>query len=221
LLLVMLAAGILLYITHRKKTSSPSKIPAGERPESKGELLINGIVLDYGSNAEGDLDKIYVLSDKKKTILHFPPHTAQRITTAAPVRELIEAKIEQRAPDPHHPDSIFELKYLRGFKSKKELDLSAIPAPFPRKGVDVQIRAYPPWNFSLDNGREKTLVLSDKRILLPPHMAHELFPIISQAKVILVKGYMRDSAEGFVTASGKNVLKPNTIQIDSITYKIR
>ncbi|MEO6685277.1 MAG: hypothetical protein ABIN24_04905, partial [Dyadobacter sp.] len=111
--------------------------------------------------------------------------------------------------------------YLRGESPEMTLDLAQIPAPFPRKGFEVEIKGNITDDFKNGNGTDNNFILAGKLISLPPHMARELLPLIRQAKTILVQGQMRDSTEGFLSVSGLKVVKPNSIQIDSITYKIR
>ncbi|SEJ39367.1 hypothetical protein SAMN04487995_4441 [Dyadobacter koreensis] len=219
LLLIILAAGALLYQSKQKRTHSFVANPIDNGPRETYEL--NGQVLQYGSNHDGDIDKILLLTAKEKIWLHFPPHTARQVTGAAQLNSTIEAIVEKKPHAPHDPESVYELKYLSTRQSQHQIDLTKLPAPVPRKGIEVELTGNPPYKFGYEKEEQSVLFLSGRTVLFPAHMARELFPLMRKAKMILVKGYMRDTAEGFVTASGRAAVKPGTIQIDSITYKIR
>ena len=185
------------------------------------ESKVEGIVLEYGSNPEGDIDKMLVDSPAEKIWLHFPPHMARAIKEATPVNSPIEAMADIGGPARHDPNPVYRLKYLRNQSTKVDIDLDRIPAPAPSIGVEVEVKGNTAQDFKNGQGRGNTFILAGKLISLPPHKARELIPLISQAKIILVKGNMRDTAEGFLSASGRPVVKASSIQLDSITYKIR
>lgn len=219
LLLILSVAGWFIY-----QPKHPALLDGklSGHPVSPGKQLdISGIVLAYGSNHDGDIDKILLSTDTDKVWIHFPPHTARQVTSAAPIHQSIRASVRQRGLPAHHGDKVYELEYLRSGSSKITVDLGQIPAPLARKGFDVEVKGHPSKNFEPDDQRQTNFVLAGKLILLPPHMAQELLPIISSAKIILVKGLMRDSTEGFLSGSGLNVVKPSSIQIDSVTYMVR
>ncbi|MCF0059134.1 hypothetical protein [Dyadobacter sp. CY356] len=219
LLLILLAAGWLVYKS-KKTVLSEKKHPQHHISPEK-QLIISGVILKYGSNHDGDIDKILLSKDDKKVWLHFPPHTARQVTAAAGINHTIEATVSQKELPGHDKQDRYELKYLQSKDSKILLDLSQIPAPLPRKGLEVEIKGKPSKDFSIEDGRENSFVLEGKLVSLPPHMARTLLPLISQAKIIIVKGQMRDSTEGFLSLSRQKIVKPSSIQIDSVTYKIR
>jgi hypothetical protein len=200
ILLLILAIAGWFIIKSQENIADPLHKVSGEiKPLRHKQSEIQGTILEYGSNPEGDIDKMLLATPEGKMWLHFPPHTARSIKEAAPVHSRIEATVDQGGPTRNAPAN--ELRYLRKQSVKVGIDLNRIPAPVPRK--------------------DYAFLLSGNLISLPPHMARELFPIISRAQMILVKGNMRDSSEGFLSASGKPVVKASIIQLDSITYKIR
>lgn len=189
-------------------------------PITHAELELKGIVLEYGANPDTDIDKILVRSGERKIWLHFPPHAARSITAVAPVKSEIEAVVDQHGPAGPHPDLTYELKYLRKESDERAVDLSAIPAPSPRRGIAVEVKGSATQDFQDSPEPHRNFVLSGKLITVPPHVADQLLPLIARAKVIVVRGHMRDTTEGFLSASGKPVIRANSIQIDSITYKV-
>lgn len=221
LLLILLAAGWIVYKSQSKHKKLLEEKSFGQ-PFSQDKLLnIKGSILKFGSNHEGDIDKILLSTDKRKIWLHFPPHTARQVTSVAKINSAVDAVISQKTPDGPDKNVGYELKYLRGKNSRVSVDLAQIPAPFPRKGFEVEITGIPSEDIENKYRPNTSFILSGKLISIPPHMARDLLPLINQAKKVKVKGQMRDTTEGFLSISGMKVVKPNFIQIDSITYKIR
>lgn len=178
---------------------------------------ISGTVIKYGSNHEGDIDKLLLSSDEEEIWLHFPPHTARQVTSVAIINGQVEALINRKGPlPPKHRHNSYELGSLTNNVLQTKVDLAKIPAPIPRKGIEIEIKGSP-----LFNRNANTFLLAGKMVTLPPHMAQELFPLINHAKTITVKGYMRDSTDGFLSDSGLPVVKPSSVKIDSVIYKIR
>lgn len=217
LLPVILAAGLLLYGLQKNDKNFPADLHPEHGPIADKQFKIEGTVVKYGSNHEGDIDKLLVLSDKKQVWLHFPPHMARLIKSVAIINEPVEVLADQKSP-PHGPrqENLFELKSIVNNKLETKVDLTQIHAPIPRKGIKIEIHGIP----SLSRN-ENSFMLAGKVVKLPPHMAHQLSPLINQAKTIMVKGYMRDSTDGFLSDSGLPVVKPSSIKIDSVIYKIR
>lgn len=221
LLLILLVAGWLMYKPNPKHKILLDEKPPGLHPMTGQELGITGIVVKFGSNPDGDIDKILLSTANQKIWLHFPPHTARQVTSAAKINQSIEATIGPERLPGTDTEGVYELKNLRSKFQKTNVDLGQIPAPAPRKGIEVALKGVVSKDPKYGNDMETNFILAGKQVLLPPHMARELLPLIRRANIILVKGYMRDSTQGFLSASGMNVIKPSLIQIDSITYKIR
>ncbi len=221
LLLILLVAGWLIYRFDEKKLISANKTIPGNIPMRGKLTTITGTVLKYGSNHGGDIDRFMLASDQKNIWIHFPPHTARLVTSFAVVNNLIEAVVDPNSPPGHESGQVFELKHLHSVSAKTDLDMALIPAPAPRKGFEIEIKGSLAKEYKHGNAPGNTFILSGKLVSLPPHMARELFPLMSNAKSILVRGYMRDSTEGFLSASGLSIVKAGSIQIDSIIYKIR
>ena len=217
LLLVILAAGFLLYGLQKNDKNLPADLRPDHGPIENKQVKITGTVIKYGSNHEGDIDKLLIASDEKEVWLHFPPHMARLVKSVAIINEPVDALADQKGP-PHgpHQENLFELKSIVNSKVETKVDLTQIHAPIPREGFKIEIQGIPSLNTN-----ENTLILAGRVVKLPAHMAHELFPLINQAKTITVKGYMRDSTDGFLSDSGLPVVKPSSIKIDSVIYKIR
>lgn len=220
LLLIFIAAGWFFFKKPVDEARPDPAKPHHIKPEVQDQK-IKGTVLEYGSNPDGDIDKILLETSEGKIWLHFPPHAARSVKALAMVGSVIEVLVDQGGPAHHQHDAVFELKHLEGPAGKASIDLSNIPAPAPRKGFEVEIKGNTKQDLKIAAGTNNNFVLSGKLISVPPHIAQELFPLIKQAKMILVKGYMRDSTEGFLSASGLPVVKANLIQLDDVTYKLR
>lgn len=222
LMLTLTAAGWFVYKSQVKQEVLPPNPPGHFGPPEHKQWKIKGIVTEYGSNPDGDIDKLLLTSGNEKIWLHFPPHAARSVKAAAPIQSIIEVTVGQGGPAVHHrPDPAFELKHLENQAGKASVDLTEITAPPPRKGFEVEIEGNVAKDLKIGQGPDNSFILSGKLISVPPHMAHELFPFLSQAKTIRVKGYLRDSTDGFLSASGMPVVKAGSIQLDGVTYKIR
>ncbi|MBE9462697.1 hypothetical protein ACFP1I_09330 [Dyadobacter subterraneus] len=219
LLLIIAVAAWLVYNPKRSRLLETK--PSAHTLTPEKQLDISGKVIEYGSNHDGDIDKILLSIDTGNVWLHFPPHTARQVTSVARIEHFITASVRKGGPPGHHFNSEYELKYLRSQFSDTILDLSRLPAPLPSRGFEVAFKGKPNKISGLGNADNTGFVLAGKRIVLPPHMAKELIPLISRAKIVLVKGQMRDSTQGFMSATGLNVVKPSSIQIDSVIYKVR
>lgn len=217
LLLGILVAGLLFYRIQKNDKNLPAELRPDYGTIANKQFKIAGTVIKYGSNHEGDIDKLLIASDEKEVWLHFPPHMARLVKSVAILNDPVNALVDKKGP-PHGPrhENVFELKSLINNKLETNVNLSLIQAPIPREGIKIEIQGIPSFNRN-----KNTLMLTGKVIKLPPHMAHELLPLINQAKTITVKGYMRDSTDGFLSDSGLPVVRPISVKIDSVIYKIR
>ena len=221
LLLLLAAAGWFAYNIQRNDVKVASK--AGHHLPSPNRLReeLSGRVLQYGTNPEGDIDKILLDAAGKKYWLHFPPHTARAVTSVAPVNNSIDVTADQSDGPGPHAGSDYEVRFLRNRSKNKELDMDQIPSPEPRKGMEVIIEGNVSDVLRRSMSEKQNFELSGRLISMPPHMARELLPLIRKAEMIKVKGNLRDSTSGFLSATGMPVVRPTMITLDSITYKIR
>jgi hypothetical protein len=221
LLLSLLAAGWLVSKSQVDFQDSVRVDHSGIKPFPQVQLKIKGKVLEYGSNPDGDIDKMILSTDEQKFWIHFPPHTARAVAAEAPVNSLVEVTMEQSGPAHKEHLPVYELKYLRKQSFPMGIDLEEFQAPRPKEGFEIEVKGKAPRDFEILRGQGRNFILSGKLISIPLHMEHELFPLIDQAKTIRVKGYLRDSTDGFLSVSGMPVVKASSIQLDSVTYKIR
>ncbi|HEV7379137.1 MAG TPA: hypothetical protein VGN64_05040 [Dyadobacter sp.] len=217
----LLVTGWFLFLSQRNKELPPQDTNLKPAHPAFNLKTVKGMVVKYGSNHDGDIDKIMISSNDREIWLHFPPDTARSVMDIAPVNARIEAKIEHHelAGRAHGPNLVSELSHISKQSSDEKIDLSVISPPEPTEGTEAEVTGSVPEDDMKKT--ENTFSLSGKLISLPPHTARELFPLIAEAKHIIVKGKMRDSTGGFVSASGKPVVKANSIQLDSVIYKIR
>ncbi len=103
----------------------------------------------------------------------------------------------------------------------KTVDIKDFPPPPPTPGEEVTIRGSQVTIKKDESGRATALILSGKLILLPPHAADDLLPLMEPAKTILIKGIQRSEADGFVNINGLPLVRPDEITIDSIKYLVR
>ncbi|WP_291036943.1 hypothetical protein [Dyadobacter sp. 50-39] len=221
LLLIVAAGGYLFYKTPTNPGPATLELPEHPTPPGHQPAMFEGTVQAYGNNPEGDMDKILLRSEKGEIWLHFPPHTARQVIEAAPLHATVSVQTDRRGPTGPGADHRCELKALKNNSSNTEIILSDISPPAPSAGTEAEVRGNAAHDLEIGTSPGNTFMLSKKQISLPPHMAEELLPLIRRAGNIVVKGKMRDSTQGFVSASGHPVIQATLVQLDSISYKIR
>ncbi|WP_205748172.1 hypothetical protein [Dyadobacter luticola] len=218
MLLLLLVAGVFWYI-QKPAPPEPNHPHEIHSPFNAETSQLSGKVLEFGSNERGDIDKILFENDGQKTWLHFPPHAAARIRELDLLNKKVSIEIGKR--EGPAGEDMPELVAISITNSTEKLLLHEIHPPRPSQGKEVNITGSTFIESPKNHGPEQSFLLSGKLILLPPHMAQTLFPILRNAKHILVKGYERDSLDGFVNISGQQVVRPYEITIDSATYLIQ
>jgi hypothetical protein len=216
--IIFIIAGFLLvsqYIRPKKPPASPSPLPGHERSVNDE---ISGIVLDYGYNRIGDIDKILLQQSNRKMWLHFPPHTASRVMNIGIKTTTVTVTI--RPSDKPSPDSLpeFAVVSIQSPSLGKVVFIHDIPPPPPEKGDEVEVTGHEV-QFRLDEqGKVSAFILSDKIVELNPATGETLVSLLRQAKDILVKGYERSLDKGFVNTTGLVLVKPYSIRIDQTNY---
>ncbi|MCF2489170.1 hypothetical protein [Dyadobacter sp. CY347] len=217
LLLATLAAGLSWYLSPKKGQNLQKAILPHPGPDDNKHFNITGRVIKYGSNHEGDIDKLLLSSNEGEIWLHFPPHMARQVTSVATINAQVKALANESRPRPgEHRNDSYTITSLTNNAFQTKVDLHDIPAPIPKKGIEIKMKGKPSVNQN-----ENAFMLAGKMVTLPPHMARALFPLINQAKTITVKGFVRDSTDGFLSESGMPIVRPTLVEIDSVTYKIR
>jgi len=219
--IVFIISGLLLLLTYinPKKPPAPPLLPHNTLPQPSGE--ISGTVVEYGSNAIGDIDKILLQQSNQKIWLHFPPHTAQQVMNIAIKNTTIYATIDNGKKPPHDNSIMYELISLRSDALGKIINVHDIPPPPPMQGNEVEVKGN---NIQLkldDKGNAAAFILSGKLIEFHPHTAETLLPLMKQAHEIIVRGYERSPSDGFVNNTGLPIIKPSVITIDNINYVIQ
>ena len=114
----------------------------------------------------------------------------------------------------------FELIAIQSNVNNKKIDVHDIPPPPPEIGKAITISSNK-IQWQNNDAQNSNLIVSGRLIALPPHAKESLLPLIKNAHSILIKGYERNAANGFVNMSGLILLRPDAITIDSINYLIR
>lgn len=221
LLLISISVAGWLVFKQSKKTRRP------DHEESKQVLIkaepVSGFgkVIRYAGNSHGDIDKILIDQGKNKIWLHFPPHTARQVLGIASLHSKVFFTIHTLPTPGDQEQTEFEMVSVKSSESAPDLTIRDISPPRPKDGLEVEIKGNKT-EFPEDNhSAEKSFILNGNLISVPPHMVNSLFPLLKNATKISVKGFERDSTDGFVKISGLPYIKPYAIKIDSITYLVR
>jgi hypothetical protein len=219
--IIFIITGAILLATYLRpmKPPRPPGMPMGEGQQIA--KTVSGIVIDYGSNKVGDIDKILLQQADKKIWLHFPPHTASQIMSVGAKNATVNAEVG--AMNKMMPDNVpmSDLTSIQSAALGKTVFIHDIPPPPPSRGDEIEVKGSAA-KFKLDdNGKVSAFILADKIIELHPGMIETLVPLLQQAKEIIVKGYERGMGNGFVNVTGFPLVKPYNITIDKINYVVQ
>jgi hypothetical protein len=195
--------------------------PRGPGRELKNDSIVKGIVKSYQSNDADDIDKIELQQNSGTIILHFPPHTAQQVLSIAKLNTNITATVHEDKRHNENNIQRYELTELKSDINSNSIDVRSVPPPLPQPGEEIEVSGENPLVRRDQNGRIKALVIQGMLIVLPPNTAEGLVPLLDKSVSITVKGYKRNSTEGFVNTERLNVIKPYSITIDKTTYLLR
>jgi hypothetical protein len=219
--LVFIACGILLAIYYLQQGDNkymPKKNPK-KNPAPLIEGFENARVLRFESNRIGDLDNMVLhRADGSEVRLHFPPHTAQKVMHIVQVNKQVQFKaggIHKHSPD---GKIILHLHTVKSYETQEEFQVEEMPPPRPSVGKEIslegQIKQY-----KLDeNGMVSGFILQNYLVEIPPHLTNSLVPLLKDAKIISLKGYLRSTNYGFVNTTGLEIVKPYSIRIDETDY---
>ena len=220
-LVIIIAILSYAYFIERRqlleKTDAEMHPPVPGNFDGSLQKKIAGIVLQYGSNPNDDIDKFLLDAKGEQTWIHFPPHTAKQVLSIAKLKSVISITVAEKRGKKEKINN--ELQTITG--SQHTIDIHNTPPPPPVQGIDVTVTGSNPQLTTGDNGKPNAFILSNKLIVLPPHAADNLFPLIDKANIITVKGYERSSESGEVNISGLNLVRPYSLSIDSINYLVR
>ncbi len=180
---------------------------------------ITGVIKDFGNNRNGDMDALLIGSANGDIWVRFPPHTASQIMSAAPKGSTVTALIQSGPPHPPGPagrEARYRLVQLQ--VSNEVVSISDIPPPPPAAGEPIELSGTVDSLITGGHGEVSGLVVNGYRIVLPPHLAHSIAPLLQQGKTIAIKGYERSSDDGFVNADKRKLVKPYRLTIDSTDY---
>ncbi len=186
------------------------------QPEQTKE--VSGIIVQYGSNPSGDVDKFLMEENNQQIWLRFPPHTAKKVLSIATLHSQVTITMAAMPGK----EEVMNNKLQSITNNKNEtINIRDIPPPPPTQGSQTTVSGNKPAIKTDDKGRANAFILSGRLIALPPHAAEALMPLISDAKMIVVKGYERSNTDGFVNINSLSLIKPYSIMIDSVQYLVR
>jgi hypothetical protein len=216
--IVFIIAGLLLLVQYVQYAKRPFGGPPPPPREQVQSEAISGLVLDYGSNGIGDVDKLLLQLPGRKIWVRFPPHTASRVMNIGV--KTTSVTITMAPSDKFSPDSlaVFELLSIHSASLGQGVLIRDMPPPPPEKGSEVEVTGHDPQFRLDDHGKVGAFILGDKIVELRPGIGGSLIPLLQQAKEITIKGYERGTERGFVNSYGLAVVKPNSILIDKTSY---
>jgi len=191
------------------------------QPQSVKE--VTGIIINYKANRDGDIDKLILQTANDTLLIHFPPHTARQLMNTAAKNTKVHVWLGNDKKPPKHNDDMnnkkhYELISLHAQANGITINVHDIPPPKPVPGNEVVVTGNKLQWQSDDDGQAGDFILSGKLIALPPHVKESLLPLLKNAHSIIIKGYERNAADGFVNISGLILIKPFAITIDSVNY---
>jgi hypothetical protein len=188
--------------------------PDGPPPGIGKPVELNGKVVSYGTNPEGNIDRMVLNQENRESEIHFPPHLAKYVLEIAKVSASVHLKTSSRGRG-------YELVAIASEDGKKVFDAGEILPPKPSPGKEIRIAgAVSGWI----RNRENTVtgfVVGRKTVLLNPEEGRILAPLLMKAKRIEVDALERDAGDGTVSTLKFPPVKAVEIKIDSIIYKIR
>ncbi|GEN78015.1 hypothetical protein [Chryseobacterium hagamense] len=194
-----------------KKPPLPS---SGPPPDIETPVVLKGRVVSYGTNPEGNIDRIILYQGNRKPEIHFPPHLAEYILDIANVNASVNIKTSSI-------DRGYELVSIASEDGKKVFNAGQILPPKPRPGKEIRIAGtVSAWI----RNRENTVtgfVIGKRTVLLNPEEGRILTPLLMKAKRIEVAALERDAGDGTINTLKFPPVKATEIKIDSIIYKIR
>ena len=194
--------------------------PLHPEAEKQKEWAIEGTVLSYASNNIGEIDRLIIEINQKKTGLHFPPHAAQKIIAIAKPATTVQVVVDNQQGPLHEQGANYHLISLTAAGGKTIVVSNIAPPPPSQRGEEATItgKATDVWTDS--EGRVRSFVVNKTIVTLPPHVGMNLADDLNKANNVAVKGYLRMSGNGFVNNRGSGLIRPYSISIDGTTYTI-
>lgn len=200
-------------------TGEGSPQPPHPVADEQKEWAAAGTVLSYASNNIGEIDGLVIEINQEKTILHFPPHAAQKIMAIANPATAVQVIADKRKAPPHEQGANYHLVSLTA--GGKTIIVSNIAPPPPsQRGEEATINGKVTDIWTDSEGRVRSFVVNKTIVTLPPHVGMNLADDLNKANNVAVKGYLRISGNGFVNNRGSGLIRPYSISIDSTTYTI-
>lgn len=196
-----------------KKPPLPPHIPS---PHAEQQAQLNGRVVRYGTNPEGNIDRLVLGREpgNQETEIHFPPHLAKPILDIAKVN----ASVTLRISHGHRGDELITVSSEDG---RMAFDAGKILPPKPSPGKEIRLKGAVS---GMIRNRENTVtgfVIGKRTVMLNPEEGRILDPLLPKAGQVEVIALERSAEDGTINTLRFPPVKATEIKIDSIIYKIR
>lgn len=196
-----------------KKPSLPPHIPL---PEAGQQVQLNGRVVRYGTNPEGNIDRLVLHREpgNQKTEIHFPPHLAKPILEIARMNTSVRIMTSRR-------DRGSELIAVSSEDGSHTYNAGEIAPPKPRPGKEILLKGAVS---GMIRNRENTVtgfVIRERTIMLNSEEGRILSPLLLKAGQVEVTALERGTEDGTINTLTFPPVKATQIKIDSIIYNIR
>lgn len=190
-------------------------MPPPPFPASNGKIIeMNGKVINYKTNPEGNIDKIILNQGNQRSEIHFPPHLAKHILEIAKINTSVQIKTFQRHRD-------YELTFISSADGKTVFDAKEILPPRPSPGKEIQIRGSVSELIRNRDNEVTGFVIGKKTVILHPEESRTLAPLLIDANEVEVTALERYTKDGTINTFQFPPVMLTKIKIDSIVYKIR
>lgn len=188
-------------------------VPPHLHPGTEESALLTGKVKAFGTNPEGDIDKIILNQDGKEIKIHFPPHLAKYILEIAKKNKtvVIEATSGENS---------YELTSVSS-ADRKAFNAGKILPPKPSPGKEIFMKGTISGFIKDQENRITGFMIGQKTVMLRPEERITLAPLLMKAHRVEVTALERDQREGIVNTLKFPPVRMIEIKIDSIVYKIR
>ncbi|PZR27750.1 MAG: hypothetical protein DI535_09195 [Citrobacter freundii] len=193
------------------------RVPVNDLPVQGGPIVLKGIVQQFESDDNGDVNGILIKTDNGERQLHFPPHTAKLVMATAKLLTAVELTAREMKR-PHDDAPTLELVSISA--ADQFTDLKQLHPPPPQRGEEVSVEGKVSDVQEDKSGRIRSFIVGQTMINLPPHVDMNVAASLSNAKSIIVKGYQRAADDGFVNIKGLRVVRPISITINNRTYTV-
>lgn len=179
-------------------------------------MQLNGRVVRYGTNPEGNIDRLVLDREpgNRETEIHFPPHLAKPILEIAGINAFVRIRTSRR-------DHGSELIAVSSEDGSHTYNAGEIAPPKPSPGKEIRLKGKVS---GMIRNRENTVtgfVIGKRTVMLNPEEGRILAPLLLKAGQVEVTALERGTEGGTINTLTFPPVKAAEIKIDSIIYNIR